>query len=815
MLKSLKQYFTFAAILGFIIFMIGFVIYYNSLPPYVLNNFAEMAKPNYPYYERVYVDLKNSDETNRISISNRKDALLIEGVIIDSYSGPIEEHYNLNNIKKTSPVDFFEDIDGDDSKEILFLHTENDTIFLTGINHKKGIKSPNRLPLLSKPEIIGDKEWDKYSRIVGFHQSDKEKRFLYFNVNAGYSLYPRDLFLYDMVEKKIVKSFSTGSHFFANFKDINDDGIDEILLFSYASNNIGKTQINIPFADTTAWLIAVDKDLNLLWAYSKGKGYVSFTASVLKSSSTRILTLFTESSNNFKGDSLYLFSPDGKVIKKREYSYQNGILLKEFDKYGEYGYYICSEFISLINEELEEVKKIYMKLPSYFPKVITDGNNKKYLFLSNSQKIFLFDNELNLIAEKEQHNIGGQFFDNSVSFKYSKSKGESFLVVNTEKSIINLAFEKRNFLLYFFYAFSLYLITILIFFILLKSFLRLKIYLLTISQTISKASGAILVVNDRMKILSYNLSAENLFESTLKKGKYFSEEINNATKIISLIQKSKIISREINEEINLSSAGKKVNISASVVPLKFVTIIAFLIKLEDRTEIIQRERSRVWFHSMQKIAHEIKTPLSSMLINLRSIEKNNDKFETDKELIDKNILIIKNEIVRIKNLTNNLLKFADIQKLNFKPVDIFSIIEKVKVKFYSFFEDGTELIINSPEIEIFVMADAYQIEEVLQVLIENGIDAVDGRGSITVELKKITKDNLLKISIIDNGNGIKPEDIDKIYDPYFTTKTEGTGMGLAIAHKIVKDHNSSLIVKSELNNGTSFSFNLSLIEKNK
>ena len=166
-------------------------------------------------------------------------------------------------------------------------------------------------------------------------------------------------------------------------------------------------------------------------------------------------------------------------------------------------------------------------------------------------------------------------------------------------------------------------------------------------------------------------------------------------------------------------------------------------------------------------------------------------------------------ISRIKNLTNNLLKFADLQKQNFQSISILSVIDKTKEKFISFINSGIdfELIQNCDE--VMVDADAYQLEEVFQVLIENGIDAVGGRGKISVTLTKFN--DKLEIKICDNGNGINSKELSKIFDPYYTTKKEGTGMGLAIASKIVKDHKSELKVESLIGEGTTFTFYLNTI----
>jgi len=99
--------------------------------------------------------------------------------------------------------------------------------------------------------------------------------------------------------------------------------------------------------------------------------------------------------------------------------------------------------------------------------------------------------------------------------------------------------------------------------------------------------------------------------------------------------------------------------------------------------------------------------------------------------------------------------------------------------------------------------DSDRFSQCLLNLYLNSLQAMDSGGQLTIKYS-ITERNLIKIEIKDTGSGIKSEDLNKIFDPYFTTKTKGTGLGLAIVHKIIEAHKGEIKVHSVFGQGTAF-----------
>ena len=146
-----------------------------------------------------------------------------------------------------------------------------------------------------------------------------------------------------------------------------------------------------------------------------------------------------------------------------------------------------------------------------------------------------------------------------------------------------------------------------------------------------------------------------------------------------------------------------------------------------------------------------------------------------------------------------------------KPAHINNIIENVisLIKNNVYFENVTtikKLSVKLPEL----MIDVNQIEQVVFNLVLNAAEAITGKGTLILETQfdEDTKSVLIKVS--DTGCGITTENIDKIFDPFFTTKDvgQGTGLGLAVSHGIIKRHDGQINVESKLGSGTTFTITL-------
>ncbi len=202
------------------------------------------------------------------------------------------------------------------------------------------------------------------------------------------------------------------------------------------------------------------------------------------------------------------------------------------------------------------------------------------------------------------------------------------------------------------------------------------------------------------------------------------------------------------------------------------------------------------------LAHEIKNPLNAISGAAVYIDKNHEGI-----LIKEFIKIITDEVSRIDKLTSTLLGFAKPIYPQIESNDINRLIrETVLLLDKEAQEQHIVLQEHLPHDLPKVLCDYNQIKQVLINLIINSFDAINTQGIITISSKQ-SRDTV-EVEVSDNGAGISSENLKNIFKPFFTTKTRGTGIGLAISQKIARGHDGDLRVKSTQGKGTTFTLTL-------
>jgi len=210
------------------------------------------------------------------------------------------------------------------------------------------------------------------------------------------------------------------------------------------------------------------------------------------------------------------------------------------------------------------------------------------------------------------------------------------------------------------------------------------------------------------------------------------------------------------------------------------------------------------------LAHEIRNPLVTIKTFTQLLPERFD----DIEFRDHFLKITSGEVDRICSLVNELLEFARPSEPNFHEDDIKDVAEKI-ILLIDNEARKKDIKINriyGKEIPP-IMIDKEQIKQVLLNLFLNAIEATPENGTITFETGLINKGNsrdYVQMKIRDTGKGIQKDDLEHIFTPFFTTKHQGSGLGLSISHKIVEEHKGYIEVESTVGNGTTFSVYLPL-----
>lgn len=203
------------------------------------------------------------------------------------------------------------------------------------------------------------------------------------------------------------------------------------------------------------------------------------------------------------------------------------------------------------------------------------------------------------------------------------------------------------------------------------------------------------------------------------------------------------------------------------------------------------------------LAHEIRNPLNSIKINadilfeIPGLAENNVK----------RLKIIKKEVSRLDNLVREVLMFSRQQDLIITEVDLHKLVDSISSQMKHYFEGKNIIFQNLVDI-IYIKADLEKIKQVFLNLVINSSDSIYDGGEIIIEAKKNKKGKCAEIYVKDNGCGISAPE--RIFEPFYTTKSSGSGLGLSISQNIITQHNGSLDLLSSKHGETIFLIKLPL-----
>jgi two-component system nitrogen regulation sensor histidine kinase NtrY len=194
-----------------------------------------------------------------------------------------------------------------------------------------------------------------------------------------------------------------------------------------------------------------------------------------------------------------------------------------------------------------------------------------------------------------------------------------------------------------------------------------------------------------------------------------------------------------------------------------------------------------WREVARRIAHEIKNPLTPIQLSAERLRKRYAKMlEGDGGILDKCTSTIIQQVVELKNLVNEFSQFARLPSAQLASADLNRIVNEALVLFKEA-HHGIQFQFRGaviPPLEL----DREQIKRVLINLLDNAVAAVDGQGEIQLATTHDVARRVVTLEVADNGCGLAAETRTKIFEPYFSTKENGTGLGLTIVSQIIEDH---------------------------
>jgi len=230
--------------------------------------------------------------------------------------------------------------------------------------------------------------------------------------------------------------------------------------------------------------------------------------------------------------------------------------------------------------------------------------------------------------------------------------------------------------------------------------------------------------------------------------------------------------------------------------------------LEQRERLIQAERVAAWRELARRLAHELKNPLFPLQITVENLQRAKDQYPDQfEEVFRESTATLLAELGNLKKIVGRFSDFARMPPPELQEVDLNELVRNALKLFEAQLRDSpVRLELDLDPALAPVEADPDQIGRALHNLILNAIDAMPEGGQLAIRTRR--QPGVAKLEIQDTGQGLTPEECERLFTPYYTTKTHGTGLGLAIVQSVVSDHQGRISVDSRKGEGTVFSIEL-------
>jgi signal transduction histidine kinase len=234
-------------------------------------------------------------------------------------------------------------------------------------------------------------------------------------------------------------------------------------------------------------------------------------------------------------------------------------------------------------------------------------------------------------------------------------------------------------------------------------------------------------------------------------------------------------------------------------------------QLEQSAEALAKsEREGAWREMARQVAHEIKNPLTPMKLSIQYLQKAiNNNQSNIKDLTSSVANTLVEQIDHLSKIAADFSRFANIENKTLEQFDLHQVLASLVGLYRS--NPGVEIMWNRVNSRLKIEADKTHMNRLFTNLLTNAVDSCETEELCKIEINEHIRDGSVIVEIKDNGEGISEETQTKIFVPNFTTKTSGTGLGLAMCKSIVEQANGSIWFETEVHQGTSFFVQIPLL----
>jgi two-component system nitrogen regulation sensor histidine kinase NtrY len=269
------------------------------------------------------------------------------------------------------------------------------------------------------------------------------------------------------------------------------------------------------------------------------------------------------------------------------------------------------------------------------------------------------------------------------------------------------------------------------------------------------------------------------------------------------------------EEVNVVLGGRELHLSVYLTTLTGASgePTGLLMVLDDLTQLLRAQKVAAWREVARRLAHEIKNPLTPIQLSAQRIRKHvRSRTAELPRIVEECTGTIIEEVDSLKSLVDEFSQFARMPTVATRRQPLQPLLDATLELYDGLFKELTlekRFTSHLPEVSL----DPDLIRRVFINIIDNAIEATSGKGHVLVTTAYEPKAHVVLVEIADNGPGIPPEDRDKLFVPYYSTKRRGSGLGLAIVNRIVAEHRGRIRVESNEPRGSRFIIDLPVAER--
>lgn len=784
-------------------------------------------------YERAqFIDFENDGLIETVTLSPHEQDGTPPHFEIRDQNNKFRHRENYDPETVLMPPVSFIDMNDDLKPELYLPILRNDSLFVDIFAVSNSVKRVCRIFITrGQPRRIDDGTiypWQPRIRDAFYIDIDGEgNKKLISIVRSFHARVKRGVYIHSYPNGELISSFLLGAQPNQAFiEDFDNDGVLELVM--HTSTPINGAEVN-GFSDSFSYLIWFELSPHIYPKHSIciSTGYnveaSAFYDNFVGDKEKEFLTITMASESDAKAE-LRIISPlTLKTDQLRQYNFKVETVTPFHSPDFHHVHLLFSKrngLVAAIDEALnvdslfvwpEKISAIKLG-----PDINNDGYNEYIL-----QGIFnsvLFDYHFNLLAMWPLSNYMGT--------RRAIRSGHSEYILN-EASNSNVIYEIKQNRFYWVHRYIIPIISIfvtsfflIVFLFALKEHIQHKSITRYIAHLVESDTRAIAIVDKKLRVLNSNQLLLEWFaidHSTKRKSLMLDEWLKTYPDLVTIIREWRDgyshIRREKFLALNIAKGMRSLKLIYEPVPRSLLAKRVFQISFIDRSVQSELEKIERWKQMAQRIAHDLKNPLGTIQMILQKLRTTTIRQHGNTEVevlpyYDK----IDDRVESLRKMIRNFLKFVSLEAPHLVATNITKFLSETLDIIAVTIPTDIELIREIPDDIIAVDVDIEQMTSVLENLIANAIDAMPQGGSIRVSLSMAQQlqfpgyddqpHSYALLEVRDTGIGIPPEVLNRLFEPKFSYFKESSGLGLAIAKKIIDDHHGHIEVESEVDIGT-------------